>query len=83
MAFTNSEFLIFLTSSGEVVSVKYNTIRGSKALPSGTCAMMRSRYAFASSTVLTGGTVFGIQIARENCWAKSGTVRCNARPSRR
>ena len=38
---------------------------------------------FASSTVLTGGTKFGIQIARENCFAKSGTVRFRARPSRR
>ena len=45
--------------------------------------MMRSRYASASSTVFTGGTRLGIQIARENCLARSGTVRCSAKPSRK
>lgn len=58
-------------------------MRGSKLSPSGTWARIRSRYAKASSTVLTGGTRFGMQIARANCFAKSGTVRFRAKPSRK
>ncbi|GGA12732.1 hypothetical protein GCM10017554_06010 [Acinetobacter modestus] len=32
---------------------------------------------------MTGGTKFGIQIARANCFARSGTVRFKANPSRK
>jgi hypothetical protein len=51
-------------SCGDVVSVRYSVISGSKRAPAGSTAE-RSRYAAAIATVVTGGR-FGMMIARAN-----------------
>src|SRR5688572_2743815 len=75
-------------SCGDTVSVRYSVISGSKREPAGSAARMRSRYAAAMATVVTGGFRFGMMIARANCravkgrtlasWAPSRTCRCQS-----
>src|SRR5215831_12644599 len=69
-------------SSGGIASVKYNVIKGSNLAPLGTAATMRSRYAAAAATVVTGGLRFGMMIARANCFAVKGSTELSAAPSR-
>src|SRR5688572_14085713 len=76
------------SSGGGVVSVRYSVSNGSKRTPAGSAARMRSRYAAAMATVVTGGFRFGMMIARANCrtlngrtlasWAPSRTCRCQS-----
>ena len=71
------------TSSGSVCSVRYSVIKGSKVEPSGSALSMRSRYPAASADVTTGGTRFGMIIARAKCVAVEGRTACSILPSRR
>src|SRR5438477_11283491 len=44
---------------------------------------MRSRYAYAAATSATGGTRFGITIARANCRVVNGRTAASITPSRK
>ena len=76
-----------LICSGVVLSVRYSVISGSNA-PAATprdaaAPRMRSRYAAAASTVVTGGTRLGIAIARRNCALHACTVSASTGSSRK
>ena len=84
-ACTNPESFARLTSSGDVLSVRYSVINGVKsAIPEAAqAAKMRSRYALAAATVVTGGRRFGMTIARRNTFAVAPITADSAGPSRR
>ena len=70
-------------SAGAVASVRYKVIMGSKRLPGGKAARIRSRYAAASAVVVTAGFRFGITIARPKRSAVKRATEASAAPSRR
>ena len=53
-----------LMSSGVVLSVRYSVMRGSKSESGPKASVMRALYALASAAFTTGGTRFGMMMAR-------------------
>ena len=70
-------------SAGAIESVRYAVIRGVNSRSAGHAALMRSRYARAAATVVTGGRRLGITIARRKRRAVWATTCVSISPSRR
>mmetsp|Transcript_45775 Transcript_45775/g.73624 ORF Transcript_45775/g.73624 Transcript_45775/m.73624 type:complete len:208 (-) Transcript_45775:96-719(-) len=62
-AYTCPEALASFISSGDVLSVMYNVIRGVNSIPSGSPFSILSRYARAIFVLMTGGFKFGMMMA--------------------
>src|SRR5438552_5270991 len=70
-------------SSAVVLSVRYSVIKGAKRDFGGSAAAIRSRYADAAATVVTGGVRLGMTTARLNTLAVAPTTERMRSPSRR
>src|SRR5271169_748715 len=70
-------------SATAVLSVRYRVSRGAKRDPGGNAAAIRSRYAAAAATVVTGGSRLGMTTARPNTRAVAPTTERIGSPSRK